>query len=222
MWKFSQSVFVFSISFLIISCSKTVGSHAVDERQRLAKLHSQLSFEFMLNNNLNVAQGEAEEALRLDPTGVEANHAMARVQQLLNNDQQLIRHYEQALKTDPYAVVVLNDYGQYLCIQGKIDEALSKFNRAGAQLMNSQRMVSYTRAAACSINHQQYDTAEQYLLRALELSPDSKPVLLNLIRVNIKNNDYTKANTYLDQYMKIETKPSVEALKLVQQIKRKI
>lgn len=222
MQKLLQFGLIAITSLSILACSKTVGSHASDERQRLARLHSKLSFEFMLNENINVAQGEAEEALRLDPTGVEANHAMARVQQLLNNDQQSIHHFERALKTDPFNVVVLNDYGQYLCSKGKIDLALSKFNRAGGQLMNSQRMVSYTRAAACSINNQNFDSAQQYLLKALELNPESKAVLLNLVRINIENNQYAKANTYLKQYMKIETKPSAEALKLAQQIQSKI
>ena len=222
MLKLSQLVVIILINLSITSCSKTVGSHTNDERQRLAKLHSQISFEFMLNDNLNVAEGEAQEALRLNPTGVESNHAMARVQQLLNNESQVIYHYEQALRTDPYAVVVLNDYGQYLCANNRVQEALANFDRAGSQLMISQRMVSYTRAAACSLGNQKFDLAEKYLIKALELNPESKPVLLNLVRVNLKNNDYAKADNYLNRYLKIESQPSSEALKLATQIQTKI
>ena len=206
----------------LISCSKTVGSHATDEQQRLSRMHSQVSFDFMFNNNISVAQGEAEEALRLDPDGVEANHAMARVQQLLGNHEDVVYHYQQALRSDPYAVVVLNDYGQYLCQQGDRKKALKQFDRAGSQLMNSQRMVSYTRAAACSIASQDYDDAEKYLLRALELNPQSRPVLLNLVRVNIDKADFDKAEKYIQEYFKLEPKTSPEALKLAQQIQNNL
>ncbi len=204
---------------LLISCSKTVGSHTTEEQKRLAKVHSQVSFEFMFNNNTNVAFGEAEEALRLDPTGLESNHAMARVQQLLGNHELVVQHYQRALRSDPYAVVVLNDYGQYLCQLGQKRKALKQFDRAGSQLMSSQRMVSYTRAAACSTTNQDFESAEKYLLQALQLSPQSEPILLNLVRVNVAENDYVQADKYLQQYYKLQPKPDPEALKLAQQIR---
>ena len=221
MYGLTRATVVLTACCLFISCSKTVGSHTTDEQKRLAKVHSQVSFEFMFNNNTNVAYGEAEEALRLDPAGVEPNHAMARVQQLLGNHELIVQHYRQALKSDPYAVVVLNDYGQYLCQQGQKGKALKQFDRAGSQLMSSQRMVSYTRAATCSITNQDFGSAEKYLLKALELSPQSRPVLLNLVRVNIGKADYIQADKFLQEYYKLEPKTDSEALKLAQQIRDK-
>ena len=207
------------VFFLISACSKTVGSYTLQERQRLSILHSQISLEFILNQNIDVAQGEAEEALRLDPKGVEANHAMARVYQALNNTEQVIVHYRTALRTDPTAVVVLNDYGQFLCDQGNADEAMDNYNRAGRQLMNPLRMVSYTRAAACSIRHNKYNVAQKYLLKALELNVNSLPVLFNLARVSYIKQDFTSANDYLGRYFKIAQIPSAQAIALAQKLK---
>ena len=211
------ALIIFQILFLS-ACSKTTGSHTASERQRLARLHSHLSFEFLLNDNMDVAQGEAEEALRLDASGVESNHAMARVQQVLNDKQQVNFYYQQALKADPYAVEVLNDYAHYLCQHGDVAKAFENFDLAGTQLMNPQRMVSYTRAARCSINHQRYEKAQGYLLSALELKPDSQAVLLNLVQVQLNMNQPDQATKYLQQYFDRVEKPTVKAIRLAEKL----
>ena len=204
---------------LLSGCSKTVGSHTLSEQQRLSKLHSHLAFEFLLNNNVDVAMGEAQEAIRLNSYGVESNHAMARVHESINQFDRANRHYLTALRSDPYDVVVLNDYGHFLCQRGKIEHAFEKFDTAGSQLMNPQRMVSYTRAASCAINNQKLEQAETYLLRALELNPESQAVLLNLAQVNVDKNNFNQARNYLARYLLIATKPSKTAIKLATKLK---
>ena len=215
-------VFLVCLIMLISGCSKTSGLNTLQERQRLSIMHSELSFQFLLNQNIDVAQGEAEEAIRLYRDGVEANHAMARVHQALNNHQQVLEYYRLALKTDPDSVFVLNDYGQYLCDQGQPDQALKNYNRAGRQLMNPLRMVSYTRAAACSVRHNKYNDAQHYLLKALELNPDSLPVLFNLARVSYFKRDFKSASKYLGRYFKGTQTPSAEALALAQKLETDI
>ena len=207
---------------MISACSKTVGNQTAEERQRLSILHSQLSFEFILNQNIDVALGEAREAIRLTPDGVEANHAMARVNQFLNNHQQVLAHYHRALKTDPDSVLVLNDFGQYLCEQGQLQLALEKFNRAARQLMNPQRMVSYTRAAACSFKFKKYDDADHYLVKALEINNSSLAVLFNLARVKYFQKDFHSAANYLERYFKITQTPSDEAQALALKLETEI
>lgn len=213
-----HSAYLACAVFLISGCSKTAGSHSLPERKRLSALHSQMSIEFILNQNIDVAQGEASEALRLYPDGVEANHAMARVHQALNNHQQVIEHYRRALKTDPDSVLVLNDYGQYLCQHGQPDRALDVYGRAGRQLMSPLRMVSYTRAAACCTKYERYSDAQHYLLKALEMNANSLPVLFNLARISYIERDFGSAGDYLDRYFKITETPSAEAVELARKL----
>ena len=202
----------------ITACSKTTGSHSTAERQRLSNLHSQLSLEFILNQNIDVAQGEAEEALRLDPNGLQANYAMARVYEALDQPEKVVAHYQRALRREPGSVVVLNDYGRYLCEQGQTEAALDKYKRAGRQLMNPLRMVSYTRAAACLIRSHNYAQARLFLLKALELNASSLPVLFNLARASYLQEDYDSANLYIGRYFEQAQIPSQEALSLAKKL----
>ena len=143
---------------------------------------------------------------------------MARVHQVLENHQQVLVHYRRALKTDPNSVFVLNDYGQYLCDKGQADQAIDIYDRAGKQLMSPLRMVSYTRAAACSIKQNNYIAARHYLLKALEMNEKSAAVLFNLAQVSYSNGDASSASEYLGRYFKVAQRPSGEALLLAQKL----
>ena len=210
-----------AVLLLVSACSKTVGSHSPLERERLSILYSQIALEFILNQNVDVARGEAEEALRLNPKGVAANHAMARVYQALNNNEQVITHFQRALRTDPNSMIVRNDYGQFLCERDRAQEAMTQFKHAGRQLMSPLRMISYTRAAACLIRHNNYNDAQMYLLKALELNSNSLPVLFNLARVSYLQNNNDRASHYLARYFNTTQTPSRDALALAKKLKMK-
>jgi len=211
-------IFIILMLALIAACSSTVGSQTTEEKQRLARIHSTLAYEFMLNENASVAEGEAEEALRLNPTGVESNYVMARVQLMQGNYEQAVSYYDKALLADPYSVMVLIDYGQYLCRQGEVEHAMEKFDRAGSVMMNPRRMISFTRAASCLIGLDEYARAEYYLLKALELDPDSASVLFNLARTSYNQDDNENARVYMDRYLAQVKTPDAQARALMKNI----
>lgn len=214
-----NTIFVLTLLTLTVACSSTAGSQTIEEKQRLARMHSSLAYEFMLNENASVAEGEAEEALRLNPTGVEPNYVMARVQLMQGRHEQAISYYDKALLADPYSVMVLNDYGLYLCRQGEVEHAMEKFDRAGSVMMNPRRMMSFTRAASCLIGLDEYARAEYYLLKALELDPGSASVLFNLARTSYNQNDIENARDYMDRYLAHVKAPDAQARALMKNIR---
>ncbi len=131
---------------------------------------------------LNRMKQALDKALELDPNLPEA-HAGLGVRQYKYSDFDLVAaeaSFRRALELDPDNVYALYEYGKFLYLAGRPDEAMAESRRAHEldplypePLEGIGRVYLYTR---------QYDKALEYMQAALELAPDNIVTLIYVDR----------------------------------------
>lgn len=171
------------------------------DEQKAAEVNLQLGVEYMQRGQDDIALSRLRKALTIDENYADAHNAIAVMYQKLGQTSMAVRHYERALALEPLNSDILNNYGQFLCQQGHIDEAEQAFLKAVSNPIYRKPEFPYTNAAICVLRNQQYDKATQYLAKSLQLKPNFAAALYQMAKLLYDTKHYVEAQTYMKQYV---------------------
>lgn len=123
------------------------------------------------------AEKQARQALKLDPRSAPAYTVLALVEDRRGNAKLAGQHYSRAAELAPTQGGMLNNFGTWLCSQGRAAESLDWFDRALAAPGYETPHVALSNAGACALQAGQMARAEQSLRQAITLDPEN-PVAL--------------------------------------------
>jgi type IV pilus assembly protein PilF len=133
-------------------------------------------------------------------------------------------NFQRGLALAPNDANLANNYGTFLCQNGKPEKGVPYFDAALKIRNNPAPERSMINAGTCSIKAKNYDAAERYLLDALRLNPDLGVTNASLARVYFEKRDYTRAGFFINRLTetsKLDTL-SAEVLWLAIRIQRKL
>jgi type IV pilus assembly protein PilF len=174
--------------------------HKTDE-QRAAEVNLQLGVEYMQRGQDDIALSRLRNALNIDENYADAHNAIAVMYQKLGQTAMATKHYERALALEPLNSDILNNYGQYLCQQGRINEAEQVFMKAVENPIYRKPEFPYTNAAICVLRTKQYPKAKQYLTKALQLRPNFEVALYQMAKLSYDTQHYPEAQDYIKRYV---------------------
>ncbi len=179
--------------------------------QKRAAIRLQLASGYYQQGQLDVALDEVKQALQADPEladgyGMRALIYMAMGQNALAED-----NFLRALKLAPRQPDLSNNYGSYLCQNGRAAESIAYFDAALANPAYQSAGQAYNNAGSCSLKLKDNAGAERYLLQALKLTPDLPATNANLARVYMERRDYARAGFFISRLMKIAKMESLTA-----------
>lgn len=155
-----------------------------DARAALARV--QLAQQRLRNGEFVDAERKAKQALKLDPGSAAAYTVLALVEDGKGNGPAAGGHYLRAAELAPTEGGMLNNYGTWLCSQGRAAESLDWFDRAlvapGYQTPN----IALANGGACALQAGQVVRAEQSLRRALVLDPQNLVALSAMAELEFK------------------------------------
>lgn len=189
------------------------------DEQKAAEVYLQLGVAYMQRGQDDIALSHLRKALTTDENYADAHNAIAVMYQKLGQANMAIRHYQRALALEPLNSDILNNYGQFLCQQNRIDEAERAFLKAVDNPIYRKPEFPYTNAAICVLRNQQFDKAKQYLAKALQLKPNFAAGLYQMAKLLYDMKQYVDAQTYMKQYANVAPHTS-ESLQLGVQIAR--
>ena len=188
---------------------------AVDPRpsqgEKASAVNVQLGIGYLQQNNLELANRKLTKALRQDPKSASAHNAYAILQDRLNQLELAEYHYKKATKLDRNDSQAANNYGTFLCKNGRERESEKYFLQALDNPLYNTPEYAYTNAAVCLLKVDQVKSAREYLRKALAERSDFAPALLTMGGLLFDEMDYEGARLYLDRYHLV-AKPGPKSL----------
>lgn len=167
------------------------------------------------------AASEAAAALKIDRDSPEALSMMALVEMVRGNSEQAGRHYAAAAGHAPGDGAIQNNYGAWLCRQGRAAESMEYFERALAAPGYASPADALANAGACAEAGGRGDRAESYLRAALRLDPENSVALSAMAEYQYRRGNYLDARAFSQR--RLAAAPATpDVLSLASQIEEKM
>lgn len=177
---------------------------AADTRVKLALLYLQ-------KNNMQKAKENIETALEYQPNDANVYRVFAYYYQRVKEYDKAEALYKKSLSLDSKNPDTYNNYGTFLCKQGRYQEAEKAFLSAVKQTTYSAVANTYENAGICSEKAGDVDKAIYYYQYALSHDPLKSYIHLILAKLYINNKNYDAARLSLFNFQK-NNKESAESL----------
>ncbi len=167
------------------------------------------------------AEAEARKALRSNERSELAHTLLALSLDRQGKAVEAGRHYARAAELAPESGAALNNYGSWLCLNGRAAESLAWFDQALADRYYPTPASALANAGACAVEGGQPDRAERDLRNALALDPLNTVALEALARHLHALGEYFEARAFSQR--RLDAAPATPAaLLLASQIEDKL
>lgn len=183
---------------LLSACAST--GLPKNDAKRAADINAQLGNGYLAQGNYELAKSKFEKALKQDPGQASAHAGYGLMWSRLGENDKAEKHFKKALSIDPRNSQILNNYGTYLCSRGQFEKAEKQFMAALNDPLYRTPEYAYTNAGRCSILNSDYDKAEAYFGKALQMNPHFPDALLQMAIVNENRRNYRTAFAYIQKY----------------------
>ncbi|MHB8253102.1 MAG: type IV pilus biogenesis/stability protein PilW [Acidiferrobacter sp.] len=188
------------------------------QSQKLMQLRTELGVGYMRQGQLGLARNELAQALAMDPTDATANSAMGIVEERLHEPAKAVHFFRRGLAHHPDDGSLQNNYGAFLCANGKVEQALQHFKAALHSPLYPTPQLADFNMGICLLKTPNKKEAIHYLHRAQALAPELAGPYYYLARVRYQNHEFQRAKADIHQYLRLGR--SAEGLFLGVQIGR--
>ncbi len=214
---------IFLLAILLAGCQTGAQERPslarAEEGDSMAVLNTQLGIEYFRQGNFETALMRLERAVQIDEKYGPAHDALGLLYARLGQEQDADRHFQRSVQLQPNGSGALNNYGQFLCAQGRVQEGLALFDRAIANPLYATPENAHTNAGLCLLAASDRMAAVERFERALQSNPRMPPALLNLCRIHFEKGDHLRARAFLQRLSGVMA-PTAEALWLGVRIER--
>ncbi|MBP5986334.1 MAG: type IV pilus biogenesis/stability protein PilW [Azonexus sp.] len=198
------------------------GQSVADARER-AKIHTELgAMYFQLGNNA-VALDELQIAINSDSSYFQAYSVRGLVRLGLKEYDKAEDDFRRALNIAPNDPEVNNNYGWFLCQTGKERQSIAYFLNALKSPLYETPDRAYTNAGTCALKAGDMEGAQNYLLKALQLSRDGGVTArLELAKLFYRRGIFEESKIYLNDALRMMEPPTADALWLGLRLERKL
>lgn len=168
--------------------------------EKASDVNTEMGLGYLQQNNFELATEKLVKALRQNPESVKANYVYAVLQDKLGQKELAELHYQKATELDPENSEAANNFGAFLCRNGRELESERYFLKALDNPLYKTPEYAYTNAAVCLLQVNQTEQGKEYLRQAVAAKSDFGPALLALADVLYKERDFTNAKIYIDRY----------------------
>ena len=181
------------------------------QNEKASAVNVQLGIGYLQQNKLELASEKLEKAVRQNPDSASAHNAYAILQDRLKQYDKAEYHYKRATELDPKDSQAANNYGAFLCRNGRELEAEEYFLQATKNPLYKTPEYAYTNAAICLLKINRVEPAREYLRKALASKSDFASALIAMADILFDEGDYEGAKLYIDRYHLV-ARPSAKSL----------
>lgn len=188
---------------------------------KAAIANSDLGIRYLQAGRLQLANEKLLKALDQSPNSPVANHYFAILQQRLGNTNKANQYYGKAVSLDPKNPEIRNNYGQYLCDNGKPQQAIQQLKTAINDPLYRTPEFAYTNVGICLRKTGNDAEAEKYFRNALRKKSSYPSALLEMAGLYSDRKKYPRAQAFMSRYESVG-KSSPKALELCSIINQKM
>lgn len=191
--------------------------------QASARIHTELAAQYYERSQFGVALEELNTALQADPGYAPAYSMRGLVHMQLRENEQADRDFLKSLKLDSNNAEGHNNYGWFLCQQGRELDSIEHFMTALENPLYQTPEKAYLNAGLCSRKGGKLEDAGRHLQKALRLVPNMPDALLGMADLSYANGDFAGAKSYFERFSRSTSLPLTAAnLLLAVRIERKL
>lgn len=199
------------IALALAGCATQGGKTSENAQGRhRAQLHTELAAAYYSQGQMAVALEEFTKATQLDDSYAPAYTGLGLVHAALKQDAKAEANFKRALQIEPENSEAHNNYGTFLCVRNRVDEAISEFKTAVANPLYATPESAYLNAGICSLKKKDSKNAETYFLYALRADPNMRAASYQLASLYFAKGENLKTRMFLQQAMQnIEPTPEM-------------
>lgn len=194
---------------------------ATGDIQNRAKAHTELGTAYFQAGNMGVALQEARIAVETDPGYAPAYNLMGLIHMFLQENGPAQANFEKASLLAPGDPEIANNYGWFLCQNGREREAIQLFLSAVKNPLYKTPSRPYTNAGLCSLRLKDDKAAEEHFQRAAMADGSNVQAIFHLADIAFRRGDYFSARKNIAEVHRL-AEPNAESLWLALRIERKI
>lgn len=181
--------------------------------QQRAKIHTELAAGYYQRGQMDVALQELGIAKSLDPSDARIYNVYGLVYAMLGEQKKSEENFRQALSLAPHDSEIRENWGAFLCGTGRPKEALPEFEAVIGDPLYKHPEIALINAGKCTAALGDVQKADEYLRRALTVSPGNPIASYNLALLSYRARNYGEARVWMNQVMR-QASPPPEALLL--------
>jgi type IV pilus assembly protein PilF len=198
-----KKLFVILMALVLVACGTTGGKTGEDSNGRhRAKLHTELASAYYSQGQMAVALEEFTKAIGLDSSYAPAYTGLGLVHAALKQDAKAESNFKRALQLEPENSEAHNNYGTFLCVRNRVDEAISEFMTAVKNPLYASPESAYLNAGICALKKKDIRNAETYFQNALRVEPNMRAASYQLAQLYFSKGEHLQARAHLEQAMK--------------------
>lgn len=209
------------VGVLVLSGCTTTPKGELTADQKASQINTQLGSAYLRQNRMEQALDRLTKAVRQDPNNAEAHSVLAVLHHHLGQYSEAGYHYQRSVALAPDDSALLNNYGQFLCEQGKFKEGERHLQRAAANPLYRTPEVPLANAGACLLRDGQAEAAEEYFLKALRVNPDLPRALFSMAELRHQTGEHLSARGFYQRYLAVASQ-TPESLWLGIRIEREL
>jgi type IV pilus assembly protein PilF len=184
--------------------SERNGTAESAELQKRAAIRMQLALDYYQQGQHKVALEEVRKALLVVPDLVDAFSVRALIFMDLGEVQLAEDNFTRALQLAPNDSEIANNYGWFLCQNGRAKQSMAYFERVLKDPAYTTPVKAFHNAGVCSLRIKDVENAERYFMLAFREQPANPSINANLAKIFYDKGEYEKAKFYINRVVKAE------------------
>lgn len=186
-----------------------------ESRNEATRIKTELAFEYLRSGNFRLATQTIENTIKENDTYDLAWLVRAQIYQQLKVFDKAEASFQRALKLSPKGAEINNNYGWFLCSSmNRPNDAIHYFNVALDDPTYPSPEIAYFNKGICHAKMQQFNLAESYFERALQMNPQFSPVFKERARAFLLADNIKDADRLFRQYQSLVDRLSADDLLL--------
>lgn len=208
-----KPVLILSLVLFVSACaSRHLDTRADDsavsaeklDLQKRASIRMQLAVGYYQQGQHKVALEEIRQALLIYPDMADAYAVRAVIFMDIGEKQLAEDNFLQALKLSPGNVDVENNYGWFLCQNGREKQGLAYLDRVLNNPAYTNPGKTFNNAGLCSLKMKDPTRAERYFIEGFKQDPANPGINANLAKIFYDRGEYSQARFYINRVIKFD------------------
>jgi type IV pilus assembly protein PilF len=220
-------ILVTMIVLLLSACAggRTQGDLATasdqTDIQKRAQNHMNLAIGYYQQGQWSSALDDIKKAIQLDSNMADAYGVRALIYMEMGEVNLAEESFLQSLSIAPENPDSNNNYGWFLCQNGRAAQSFAYFETAGKSRNYQSPAKAYNNAAKCSMKLKKNDEAVGYFLKGFQTDPRNSDSNANLAKIYLDRRDYERARFYIARVAQ-DAELSAETLWLAIRVQHKL
>ena len=203
MKKLAKACAVVALVGVVAGCAKQGAFEHLSSDKKASEFNAELGASYLAAGELENAELKIERALQQDPSNALALNTSGKLRAALDQPQAADRAFQRSIRLDLKRAEYRNNYGIFLCDQGRTKEAIAQFVAAAENKFYRTPEFALDNAGVCALGARQYVEADTYLRSAIRMNPNFPPSLLHMAELKLKSGDAELADAYYSRFLSL-------------------